>query len=541
MLDDKNRSLRTKLTFGSDARSKILEGAEMTSRAVGSTMGPRGRTVLIKRQDQLPLLTKDGVTVSQAIHLKGELLDMGAQLTKEAATRTNDVAGDGTTTATVLTSALMRTGNTLIEEGHDQTEIARSLQDISDKVITGLKRHAREITSRSDIVSVGTISANGDSSIGELIADAMTRVDRDGTITVEDAKGMTTSLEVVNGTQVGRGYVSPYFVTDNEKMHVVYEDALVFITDKKISALNDIITPLEVANKAGRPILIIADEIESEALQALVINKTRANLKVCAIRAPGFGDLKADILQDLAVLAGTEVASATTGLNAGDFGLSAASKAKLGIVKKFISTTKSTTLVATPETSTRVSERLDYIRSKVAEAVVIGSKQLTDALSHRLASLAGGVAIIKVGGSTEIEMIERRHRIEDALSATRAAVEEGIIPGGGTALMNIVSELTPFTENVIESTLLNAFTVPWTRIITNSGECLEDVTKTLASATSSFVGSSIGWDADKSRVCDLFEAGIIDPLKVTRVAVENAASIAISFITMDAAITEEDT
>jgi chaperonin GroEL len=462
---------------------------------------------------------------------------MGADLIKEAAGRTNEVAGDGTTTATVLTQAMVNEGIKLTAAGHDPVLLKKGIEEGTKFAIDTLKRNAVQVKSYDDIAHVGTISANGDSQIGRLIAEAMEKVGRDGIITVEDAKGMTTTLDVAEGMQVDRGYISPYFVNNNERMHALYQDAYVLVTDKKISSLAEMMGILEAVHRAQVPLLIVAEDVEGEALHGLVLNRTKSNLKVVAIRAPGYGILKDQLLEDIAVLVGTKVASVQTGVSLEKLTLN-----DLGRCKKVVVDSKGTTLVGSGKTKKDVEARIQDLRCQI-EDVTLDMAGIQH-LRTRIARLGSGVAIIRVGGSTELEMIERKYRIEDALNATRAAAEEGIVPGGGTALHAVSKFLTEELKKESWSDrdvaagvelVRRACQAPLRRIAKNAGVSADVVLEKLSTITD----RNVGWNAATNEYVDLVTTGVVDPVKVSRTAIENAASVAITFLTLDAVVFEE--
>ncbi|NBW13037.1 MAG: chaperonin GroEL [Caulobacteraceae bacterium] len=534
MQQDVNTPQRTKVVFSSDARKSLFKGLEVVADAVCATLGPRGRTVLIQQEGESPIVTKDGVTVSKSVKLKDPIQRMGAQLIKEAASQTNDTAGDGTTTSTVLTYSMVKSGLKLLEAGYAAKELCEDINSATSTVIDLLRNSAKQLTTSEEISQVATISANGDRQIGELIADAMAKVGHDGIITVEEAKGMTTSLEIVEGMQIDRGYLSPYFVTNSDKMHAAYSDAKILLVDGKVNTLRDIIPLLEKIAQTKTPLLIIADEVEGEALQGLVVNRVNGALPVVAIKSPGYGQHKDELLKDIAVLTGGKIVSAATGLK-----LTEVKVADLGSAKKVVVDSKSTTLVAGGATKTAVESHTCDLKAQMQD-ITLSAEELIK-LRVRIAKLASGVALIKVGGATEVEMIERKYRIEDALHATRAAVEEGIVPGGGMALFNVWQllneeagdrEISPGQKVVLEACL-----APIKRIAQNAGQSQEVIVNELTRTRKS--GTSLGWNAAKGTYEDLIESGIIDPAKVTRTAIKNAASVATTFLSLDAVIVED--
>jgi chaperonin GroEL len=521
------------IVFSKDARKKLYNGLRLAAEAVGCTLGPNGKTVLIRNGSNSPIITKDGVTVSKSIKLSDPLEMMGAQLLREAASQTNDVAGDGTTTSTVLTHALVKEGMKLLDAGYNAQKICAGLDIASKEIIEQITSLSHPVDSSSKIMQIGTISANGDSKIGEMISFAMEKVGRDGIITVEDAKGISTSLDVVDGMQFDRGYLSPYFVTNNEKMHASYNDVYVLVTDKKISFLKDMIPVLESVMNTRKPLLIIADDVEGEALQGLVLNRVKSQLPVVAIKAPGFGPSRDDYLSDICVLTGAKLISSSTGLS-----LDKTTIKDLGTTKKIVVDAKSTTIVGIEANRTAVDEHIKDLRTRM-EDVTLNVPEMTN-LKLRIAKLASGVAVIKVGGATEIEMIERKYRIEDALHATRAAAEDGIVAGGGAALFYASLKAS---ENLIETNLdrdtlagidivLRACRAPLRKIAQNSDKSPDVIEEEMKRNKT----NGIGYDAANDKFVDLIEAGIIDPAKVTKTAVKNSSSVAKLFLTLDAVI-----
>ena len=522
----------TQVYFGVDARKKLYAGIKIAADAVGATMGPRGRTVLIQKKGGAPILTKDGVTVSRSIKPVDPVEKMGAELVLEAASQTNEIAGDGTTTSTVLTYSLVTEGMKLLEAGYSPKKLVEGIELGTSQVITSLLEMSKRIETREQIEHVGTISANGDFSVGKIIADAMEKVGTDGIITVEDAKGMTTSLDHVEGLQFDRGYVSPYFATNTDKMNAVYSDARVLITDRKISLLKDLIPVLEEANRNKTPLLIIAEDIEGEALQGLILNRVKADLKVVAVKAPGYGKSKEQYLEDMCILTSAQLISPMTGLSLEKVKLS-----ELGKAKKVVVDSKSTTIVGTGSTTESVFNHIEKLKNQLKDITL--SVQEVSILKTRIAKLGSGVAIIKVGGSTEVEMLERKYRIEDALHATRAASEEGIVPGGGIALIRAVNSLLDSSDHEIKAGLdivRRACSYPLRKIVTNAGGSPDVVEKELSRVSE---GSPwAGYNAASGDYVNMLESGIIDPVKVTRTALENAKSVATSFLTLDAVICE---
>ena len=524
----------TKVVFSDDARKILFKGLETVAEAVSCTLGPKGKTVLIQQEGESPIVTKDGVTVSKSINLKSPIERMGAQLIREAASQTNDTAGDGTTTSTVLTHAMVKEGLKLLTAGYSAKELCEGIESGTNVVLGLLKDSAKQLTTSEEIAQIATISANGDKVIGDLIAEAMDKVGHNGIITVEDAKGMNTSLDLVEGMQIDRGYLSPYFVTNSEKMHAAYADAKILLIENKLTTMRDLIPLLEKVIQARTPLLIVAEEVEGEALQGLVVNKLNANLPVVAIKSPGYGQHKEELLRDIAVLTGGKVVSATTGVKLSDMKLS-----DLGSLKKVVVDAKSTTLVAQPVTKEAVEKHVSELKTQMQD-ITLTPDELTK-LRVRIAKLASGVALIKVGGATEQEMTERKYRIEDALHATRAAVEEGIVPGGGMALFDVWTSLV---ENAGSSDIppgerivLEACLAPIKRISENAGQSKDVILNELKRAK---VGDkTLGYNAATGDYVNMVQQGVIDPVKVTRTAFKNAASVAMTFLSLDAVIVEE--
>jgi chaperonin GroEL len=520
----------SKVTFSNDARKKLLLGMEIAANAVGCTMGPKGKTVLIQKNDgTAPTVTKDGVTVSKSIKLRDPIQRMGAQLICEAANRTNEVAGDGTTTSTVLAYALACEGMKLLEAGFSSKELCEGIDKAAKLVDDFVVSASRKLTSKNEIENVGTISANGDSSIGKIIANAMEKVGHDGIITVEDAKGMNTSLEIVEGMQFDRGYLSPYFVTNNEKMNAAYSDAYVLVCDKKISTLKELVPILEKIMNSQKSLLIIAEDIEGEALQGLVLNRLKSGLNVVAIRSPGYANHRLELLNDMCVLTGGQLVSTSTGLT-----LDKVDITHLGKCKKFIVDAKSTTIVGNSSTKEKIEEHISVLKEQLSDLTL----DVVDVqkLKTRIAKLSSGVAVIKVGGATELEMVERKYRIEDALNATKAAAEEGIIAGGGSVLAqahNLVAQSNPC---VGMSVVQKACLAPLKQIAKNADISASVIFNELSRTSD----SSIGYNAANNSYENLLESGVIDPVKVTRTAMKNAISVAKTFLMLDAVISEEE-
>jgi len=531
---DPNEPASTQVIFSSEARKQLYEGLKVAAEAVGCTLGPKGKTVLIQRPGESPLVTKDGVTVSKAIRLKNQVQRMGAELIREAAARTNEVAGDGTTTATILTHALVQEGIKLLEAGYSSQLLCRGIDKAVQHLLDQLKQDAKQLTTDEEVAQVGTISANGDANIGDLIAQAMKKVGRDGIITVEDAKGMATTLEVVEGMQFDRGYLSPYFVTNPERMLASYGDALVLVTDKKLNSLRDLIPVLEQVVQAQRPLLIIAEDVEGEALQGLVLNRVKSNLPVVCIKAPGYGSHRDELLRDICVLTGATLVSSATGAD-----LKSAAGC-LGQCKKIVVDAKTSTLVGTGATKEQVEKHVADLRAQL-EDVTLGQEDIVK-LKTRVAKLASGVAVVKVGGATEVEMNERKYRIEDALNATRAAADEGIVPGGGMALFNAVQGVKgelckpgmDRDEVAGVEVVVDACLAPLKKIVANAGQNSGVVIDNLHRQ------SGVGYNAATGKYEDLIAAGIIDPVKVTRSALQHAASVATTFLSLDAVVCDEE-
>jgi chaperonin GroEL len=518
------------LLFDEDARHAILKGITILTDAVKATLGPRGRNVIIDRKFGAPNITKDGVTVAKEIELKDPYQNMGAQLLREVASKTSDVAGDGTTTATVLAYSIYKEGMKYVTAGANSIDIKRGVDKAVEVVVEELKKMSKPVAEKKEIAQVGTISANNDPSIGELIAEAMEKVGKDGVITVEEAKSMATTLEIVEGMQFDRGYISPYFITDPERMQCVLDDAFLLIHDKKISSMKDLLPILEQIAKMGRPLMILAEDVEGEALATLVVNKLRGTLQVCAVKAPGFGDRRKAMLEDIAILTGGTVISEDLGLKLENVKLT-----DLGRAKKINVEKENTTVVEGAGDHPAIQGRVRQIKAQIDETT---SDYDREKLQERLAKLVGGVAVINVGAATESEMKEKKARVEDALNATRAAVEEGIVPGGGVALLRCLKAL----ENLnLEHDLRigvkivrRALEEPIRQIIFNSGmESSIIVEKVKESADINF-----GFDAYKEEYADMLKAGIIDPTKVTRWALLNASSVAGLMLTTEVMITE---
>jgi len=519
------------LHFNVDARAALKRGVDQLAEAVKVTLGPKGRNVVIDKKFGAPTVTKDGVTVAKEIELADPLENMGAQMVKEVATRTSDNAGDGTTTATVLAQAIFREGLKNVTAGSNPMAIKRGIDKAVIAIIEELKKISVPTTGKKEIAQVGAISANNDKEIGDLIAEAMEKVGKDGVITVEEAKGLDTTLETVEGMQFDRGYVSPYFVTDPEKMEAALEDCLILIHDKKISSMKDLLPVLEKVAQMGKPLLIIAEDIEGEALATLVVNKLRGTLRVAAVKAPGFGDRRKAMLQDIAVLTGGQVISEEVG-----FKLENAVVSDLGRAKRVVVDKDNTTLIDGGGEDTKIQGRIKEIKAAVEASTSDYDKEK---LQERLAKLAGGVAVINVGAPTEAEMKEKKARVEDALHATRAAVEEGIVPGGGVALIRAQKALKTLKlegeEQIGVDIIRRAIEEPLRIIVQNAGGEGSIVLEKVRSSKD----DKFGYNALTDTYEDLVQAGVIDPTKVTRTALQNAASIAGLLLTTEAIIVEK--
>jgi len=519
------------LIFGDAARQAVLKGITILTDAVKATLGPRGRNVVIERKFGSPNVTKDGVTVAKEIDLKDPFENMGAQLVREVASKTSDVAGDGTTTATVLAYAIYKEGLKYVSAGANSMDLKRGIDKAVEAVVEELKKISKPVVDKKEIAQVGTISANNDSSIGELIAEAMDKVGKDGVITVEEAKGMATTLDIVEGMQFDRGYISPYFITDPERLECVLEEAFVLIHDKKISSMKDLLSILEQIARMGKPLLIIAEDVEGEALATLVVNKLRGVLQVCAVKAPGFGERRKAMLEDIAILTGGTVISEDIGLKLENVKIEDLGKAKKIIVDK-----DNTTIVEGAGDPQKIQARIKQIKVQIEETT---SDYDREKLQERLAKLAGGVARINVGAATEAEMKEKKARVEDALNATRAAVEEGIVPGGGVALLRCQKalknlKLENHDQQLGVEIVKKALEEPIKQIIANAGvEATLIVEKVKENKNINY-----GYDAYAEKFVDMMEAGIIDPTKVTRTALQNAASVAGLMLTTEVLVAE---
>jgi len=518
------------IVFSDNARSKLVEGVNILANAVKVTLGPKGRNVVLERSFGSPIVTKDGVSVAKEIELADKLQNIGAQLVKEVASRTSDDAGDGTTTATVLAQAIVREGLKYVAAGLNPLDLKRGIDKAVIAAVEELKKISKPTTTSKEIAQVATISANGEESIGQRIAEAIDRVGKEGVITVEDGKSLDDELDVVEGLQFDRGYLSPYFINDQDKQVAVLEDPFVLLHDKKVSNIRDLLPVLELVAKAGRPLLIIAEDVEGEALATLVVNNIRGILKTVAVKAPGFGDRRKALLEDIAILTGGQVIAEETGLT-----LEKATLVELGQAKR-IDVGKENTIVIDGAGDTKnIQARVKQIRVQIDEA---SSDYDREKLQERVAKLAGGVAVIKVGGATEIEVKEKKDRVDDALHATRAAVEEGIVPGGGVALIRVKQAISGLKganadQDAGVKIVLRALEEPLRQIVTNAGEEASVVVARVAEGTGNF-----GYNAQTGEYGDLVESGVLDPTKVTRTALQNAASIAGLLLTTDATVTE---
>lgn len=518
--------------FHSDAREKMLAGVDILANAVKVTLGPKGRNVVIDKSYGAPRITKDGVTVAKEVELEDKFENMGAQMVREVASKTSDIAGDGTTTATVLAQAIVKEGAKAVASGMNPMDLKRGIDKAVEAVVEELKRNARKVTKNDEISQVGTISANGDSEIGRFLAEAMEKVGNEGVITVEEAKTAVTELEVVEGMQFDRGYLSPYFVTNPDKMRVELEEPYILIHEKKLSNLQALLPVLEAVVQSGKPLLIIAEDVEGEALATLVVNKLRGGLKVAAVKAPGFGDRRKAMLEDIAILTGGTAVSEDLGIKLENVTLTMLGRAKKVVVEK-----ENTTIVDGAGSKTEIQGRVAQIKAQIEETT---SDYDREKLQERLAKLAGGVAVIRVGGSTEVEVKERKDRVDDAMHATRAAVEEGVLPGGGVALLRAVKALDSVqTENADQThgigIVRRAIEAPVRQIAENAGAEGSIIVGKLRETTD----FGYGWNAQTNEFGDLYDQGVIDPVKVVRTALQDAASIAGLLITTEAMVAEK--
>jgi chaperonin GroEL len=520
------------IKFDVDARSKMLAGVDKLADAVKVTLGPKGRNVVLEKSFGAPRVTKDGVTVAKEIELADKFENMGAQMVREVASKTSDEAGDGTTTATVLAQSIVREGAKAVTAGMNPMDLQRGINVAVAAVVEEIKNRSRTVSTEAEVAQVGTISSNGDTSIGEMISEAMQKVGKEGVITVEEAKGLQTELEVVEGMQFDRGYLSPYFITNSEKMTVELEEPFILLHEKKLSGLQPLLPVLEQIVQAGKPLLIIAEDVEGEALATLVVNKLRGGLKVAAVKAPGFGDRRKAMLEDIAILSGGQVISEDLGIK-----LEHVTVDMLGRAKRVLISKEETTVVDGAGEKTQIEGRCNQIRAQVEETT---SDYDREKLQERLAKLAGGVAVIKVGGATEVEVKERKDRVDDALHATRAAVEEGIVPGGGVTLLRATKVLAGLSyanedQRVGIDIVRRALSQPARQIVLNAGGDGSIVTgKIIENDDFNF-----GYDAQNEKFVNMFEAGIIDPTKVVRTALQDAASVAGLLITTEAMVAEK--
>ncbi len=518
------------IKYFTEAREKIKKGVDTLADAVKITLGPKGRNVIIEKTFGSPTVTKDGVTVAKEIELEDKFENMGAQMVKEVASKTSDVAGDGTTNATILGQAIYREGSKLVAAGHNPMALKRGIDKAVEEVVKKLKEISKETKDQKEIAQVGTISANNDPTIGNIIAEAMSKVGKEGVITVEEAKGLETTLEIVEGMQFDRGYLSPYFVTDPEKMEVVLEEPYILCHEKKISNMKDLLPILEEIAKMGKPLLIIAEDVEGEALATLVVNKLRGTLKACAVKAPGFGDRRKAMLQDIAILTGGQVVSEDLGIKLENVTLK-----DLGTAKRVTVDKDNTTIVDGGGDPAELEARVKQIRTQIEETT---SDYDREKLQERLAKLVGGVAVISVGAATESEMKEKKARVEDALNATRAAVEEGIVAGGGVALLRCIPSVEALQLSEEEQPgadiIKRVLEEPLRQIANNAGYEGSVIVEKVKEKEGSF-----GFNAEKETFEDLIEAGVIDPTKVVRFAIQNAASVASLLLTTEAMVAEK--
>jgi chaperonin GroEL len=518
------------LKFGTDARERLIEGATVLAAAVKATLGPKGRNVLIHKSFGAPAMTKDGVSVAKEVELEDPFEDMGAQMVKEVASHTSDIAGDGTTTATVLAEAIFREGIKAVAAGMSPMDLKRGIDQAAAAVVDELKALSSPCKTTKAIQQVGTVSANGDDDIGRIIAEAMEKVGTEGVVTVEEGSGLANEMEIVEGLQFDRGYLSPYFITDQDEQLVVLENASILLYDKKISSIRDLLPLLESVAKSGRPLLVIAEDVESEALATLVINHVRGVLKAAAVKAPGFGDRRKEMLQDIAIVTGGTVISEETGLT-----LEKAAVEQMGSASRVRIDKDNTTIIGGGGAAQAIDARIKQLKKRAEETTSDYDKEK---LQERVAKLSGGVAVVKVGAATEIEMKEKKDRVDDAMNATRAAVEEGIVPGGGVALVRVQQRLQEkglkganAEQEMGIRIVLRALEQPIRAIVENAGEDASDVLSVVRKGTPSF-----GYNAQTEQYGDMVEMGILDPTKVVRVALQNAASVAGLMITTEAMI-----
>ncbi|WP_230533294.1 chaperonin GroEL [Microvirga roseola] len=518
--------------FSADARDKMLRGVDILADAVKVTLGPKGRNVVIEKSFGAPRITKDGVTVAKEIELSDKFENMGAQMVREVASKQNDRAGDGTTTATVLAQAIVREGAKAVAAGMNPMDLKRGIDMAVEAVVADLKKNAKKVTSNDEIAQVGTISANGDAEVGRMLAEAMQKVGNEGVITVEEAKSLETELDVVEGMQFDRGYLSPYFITNAEKMRVELEDPYILIHEKKLSGLQAMLPVLEAVVQTGKPLLIIAEDVEGEALATLVVNKLRGGLKIAAVKAPGFGDRRKAMLEDIAVLTKGQVVSEDLGIKLENVTLNMLGRAKKVVIEK-----ENTTIVDGAGEKRDIEARVGQIKAQIEETT---SDYDREKLQERLAKLAGGVAVIRVGGATEVEVKEKKDRVDDAMHATKAAVEEGILPGGGVPLLRALKALDgvkPVNDDQKTGVEIvrRALQAPARQIALNAGEDGSVIVGKVVEASD----YAAGWNAQTGEYGDLYKFGIIDPAKVVRVALEDAASVAGLLITTEAMIAEK--
>ncbi|MET3840579.1 chaperonin GroEL [Bradyrhizobium sp. OAE829] len=518
--------------FSTDARDRVLRGVDTLANAVKVTLGPKGRNVVIEKSFGAPRITKDGVTVAKEIELEDKFENMGAQMVREVASKTSDLAGDGTTTATVLAQAIVKEGAKSVAAGMNPMDLKRGIDLAVETIVDDLKAHAKKVTTNEEIAQIATISANGDIEIGRFLADAMQKVGNDGVITVEEAKSLDTELEVVEGMQFDRGYVSPYFVTNAEKMRVEFEDPYILIHEKKLSTLQSMLPLLEAVVQSGKPLLVVAEDVEGEALATLVVNRLRGGLKVAAVKAPGFGDRRKAMLEDIAILTGGQAISEDLGIKLENVTLK-----MLGRAKKVVIDKENTTIVNGAGSKKDIEARVAQIKMQIEETT---SDYDREKLQERLAKLAGGVAVIRVGGATEVEVKERKDRVDDAMHATRAAVEEGILPGGGVALLRALKALDGIKtadadQKAGVDIVRRAIQVPARQIVQNAGEDGSLVVGKLLENSS----YTWGFNAASGEYQDLAKAGVIDPAKVVRTALQDAASVAALLITTEALVAEK--
>jgi chaperonin GroEL len=517
--------------FSAEAREKMLRGVDILANAVKVTLGPKGRNVVIEKSFGAPRITKDGVTVAKEIELEDKFENMGAQMVREVASKTNDLAGDGTTTATVLAQAIVKEGAKAVAAGMNPMDLKRGIDLAVEAIVSDLKKNARKVTKNDEIAQVGTISANGDAEIGRFLAEAMQKVGNEGVITVEEAKSLATELDVVEGMQFDRGYLSPYFITNAEKMRVELEDPYILIHEKKLSNLQELLPVLESVVQSGKPLLIVAEDVEGEALATLVVNKLRGGLKVAAVKAPGFGDRRKAMLQDIAILTGGTAISEDLGIKLENVTLNMLGRAKRVVIEK-----ENTTIVDGAGSKADIAARVQQIKAQIEETT---SDYDREKLQERLAKLAGGVAVIRVGGATEVEVKEKKDRVDDAMHATKAAVEEGILPGGGVALLRAVKALDGLTpHNDDQKTgieiVRRAIQSPARQIALNAGEDGSVIVGKILDKSD----YAWGFNAQSGDYGDMFQLGIIDPAKVVRAALQDAASVAGLLITTEAMVAE---